>query len=193
MTTLAPETRLNRPSKSLSVETMMKLRAEAYSRIWRSPAPASPFRRALSEYAAALDQRVKAIVSISGFTPMRTDTADRGTGGIARYFEERGLIPRLGFFLGHEDRIPYDFDGLIAAIAPRPVLVVEPTMDRISPPADVRAAVEQARRVYALYNAGDKLALVEPKDYTRLPTPTQNWAVDWLNSTQNPVPVQPGP
>src|ERR1017187_7271830 len=49
MTTLAPETRLNRPSKSLSVETMMKLRAEAYSRIWRSPAPASPSRRALSE------------------------------------------------------------------------------------------------------------------------------------------------
>jgi dienelactone hydrolase len=144
-------------------------------------------------YAAALDQRVKAVVSISGFTPMRTDTADRGTGGIARYFEERGLIPRLGFFLGHEDRIPYDFDGLIAAIAPRPVLVVEPTMDRISTPADVRAAVEQARRVYALYNAGDKLALVEPKDYTRLPTPTQNWAVDWLNSTQKPAPVQPGP
>ena len=49
MTTLTPEIRLNRPSKSLSVETRMKLRAEAYSRILRSPTPASPFQRALSE------------------------------------------------------------------------------------------------------------------------------------------------
>jgi len=143
-------------------------------------------------YAAALDPRVKAVVSVSGFTPMRTDTADRGTGGIARYFEVRGLIPRLGFFLGHEDRIPCDFDGVIAAIAPRPVLVVEPAMDRISTPADVRAAVEQARKVYALYSAGDRLALVEPKDYTRLPTSTQVRAVGWLNTFQKPAPVQPG-
>ena len=36
-------------------------------------------------YTAALDPRVKGVVSISGFTPMRTDVASRGTGGIARY------------------------------------------------------------------------------------------------------------
>ena len=143
-------------------------------------------------YTAALDPRVKAVVSVSGFTPMRTDAAERGTGGIARYFEVHNLIPRLGFFAGHEDRIPYDFDGLIAAIAPRPVLVVEPAMDRISTPADVRAAVAQARKVYALYNAGDRLALYEPQDYTRLTTPTQNWAVSWMNGYQKPAPVQPG-
>ena len=53
-------------------------------------------------YTAALDPRVKGVVSICGFTPMRTDTADRGTGGVARYSHERGLIPRLGFFVGHE-------------------------------------------------------------------------------------------
>ena len=92
-------------------------------------------------YAAALDPRIKSVVSISGFTPMRTDTADRGTGGLARYSEERALLPRLGFFIGNESRLPYDFDELIAAIAPRPVLVVEPTMDRATTPADVRQAV----------------------------------------------------
>ena len=70
-------------------------------------------------YTAALDPRVKGVVSISGFTPMRTDVASRGTGGIARYSVERGLIPRLGFFIGHEQQIPYDWDELIATIAPR--------------------------------------------------------------------------
>jgi hypothetical protein len=122
---------------------------------------------------------------------MRTDAADRGTGGISRYFDVHNLMPRLGFFAGHEAQIPYDFDGLIAAIAPRPVLVVEPAMDRISTPADVRTAVAEAKKVYALYNAQDKLALYEPQDYTRLTTPTQDWAVTWMNSSQKPTPAQP--
>jgi len=139
-------------------------------------------------YTAALDPRVKTVVSVSGFTPMRTDTPDRGTGGISRYFDEHNLIPRLGFFAGHESQIPYDFDGLIASIAPRQVLIVEPTMDRISTPADVDASVAQAKKVYALYNAQDNLALYEPKDFTRLTTETQSYAVNWMNSSQHPTP-----
>ena len=131
-------------------------------------------------YAAALDSRIKSVVSISGFTPMRTDTADRGTGGLARYSEERALLPRLGFFIGNESRLPYDFDDLIAAIAPRSVLVVEPTMDRATTPADVRQAVTRAKQVYTLYSAADKLTLYEPVDYTRLPAATQDWTIRWL-------------
>ena len=132
-------------------------------------------------YAAALDSRIKSVVSISGFTPMRTDTADRGTGGLARYSEERALLPRLGFFVGNENRVPYDFDELIATIAPRSVLIVEPTMDRATTPADVRDAVTRAKRVYALYSAADKLTLYEPVDYTRLTNATQDWAVKWMS------------
>ena len=140
-------------------------------------------------YAAALDPRIASVVSVSGFTPMRTDTANRGTGGIARYSEERALIPRLGFFVGNESRLPYDFPELIAAIAPRPVLVVEPAMDRAGSPAEVHGAVLDARKVYALYNAADKLALDEPVDYMRLTTATQDRAVTWLNASQRPAPV----
>ena len=140
-------------------------------------------------YAAALDSRIKSVVSISGFTPMRTDTADRGTGGLARYSEERALLPRLGFFIGNESRLPYDFDELIASIAPRSVLVVEPTMDRATTPADVRQAVTRARQVYNLYSAADKLTLYEPVDYTRLTDATQDWAVRWMNQIHAPSPV----
>ncbi len=120
-------------------------------------------------YTAALDSRVKGLVSICAFTPMRTDVASKGTGGVARYSHERGLIPRLGFFVGHESQIPYDFDDLLATIAPRPALVVQPQLDRDATPVDVTAAVDRARKVYALYGAGTKLALEEPWDYNRLP------------------------
>ncbi len=131
-------------------------------------------------YTAALDSRVKGVVSIAGFTPMRTDTADRGDGGVARYSHERGLIPRLGFFVGQESRIPYDFPDLLGAIAPRPVMVMEPQLDRDGTPADVRTAVEQARKIYSLYGATDKLALYEPWDYTRLPERSQDYLVQWM-------------
>jgi pimeloyl-ACP methyl ester carboxylesterase len=140
-------------------------------------------------YAAALDPRIRSVVSISGFTPMRTDTADRGTGGLARYSEERALLPRLGVFVGNESRLPYDFDEVIAAIAPRSVLVVGPTMDRATTPADVREAIARARSVYALYSAADRLALHEPVDYTRLTNATQDRAVGWMNEIHKPSPV----
>jgi len=134
-------------------------------------------------YTAATDPRVNGVVSISGFTPMRTDFASRGTGGIARYSEERGLMPRLGFFIGHEQQIPYDYNELIATIAPRPALIVEPQLDRDATVADVHTAVEQARKIYAMQNAENNLGLYEPWDYTRLPTATQDWIIQWMAKT----------
>ncbi|KPK51968.1 MAG: hypothetical protein AMJ59_27330 [Gammaproteobacteria bacterium SG8_31] len=134
-------------------------------------------------HAAALDQRIKGVVSIAGFTPMRTDTADTGTGGIARFSHERGLIPRLGFFVDNEARIPYDYDELIAAIAPRPVMIVAPQFDRDANPADVRTSVERARAVYEIYGAGGALELREPWDYARLPASAQDAIIAWMKAT----------
>jgi pimeloyl-ACP methyl ester carboxylesterase len=132
-------------------------------------------------HAAALDPRIKGVVSISGFTPIRTDTTDKGTGEIARFCRVRGIIPRLGFFIGHEQKIPYDYNELIATIAPRPILILSPQLDRDATTVDVHNAVEQARKVYALYDASDKLKLDEPWDYTRLPTATQDRIIKWMN------------
>ena len=127
-------------------------------------------------HTAALDPRVKSVVSVSGFTPMRTDTAARGTGGLARFSVERPVAPRLGLFIGQESRVPYDYVDLLAAIAPRPVLVVQPTMDRDATPGDVRAAVERARKASA------NVTLDEPHDYQRFPAATQSRAIEWLKA-----------
>ena len=131
-------------------------------------------------YTAAMDPRVKGAVSLCGFTPMRTDTADRGTGGIARYSLTLPLVPKLGFFVGNESKLPYDYNDLMAAIAPRPVYVMEPTLDRDANPEDVHVAVAEARKVFSLYNASDKLMLDDPFDYNRLPEVSQDRAIAWM-------------
>jgi len=102
-------------------------------------------------YSAAMDPRIKGVVAISALTPMRTDTADRGTGGIARYSHEHNLLPKLGFFIGEERRIPYDLPEMLGAIAPRPVMLLEPQLDRDGNPEDVSAAVGQ---LFALRGLG---------------------------------------
>jgi dienelactone hydrolase len=135
-------------------------------------------------HTAALDPRVKSVVSVAGFTPYRTDVAARGTGGLGRFSVERPVAPRLGLFAGKEAQVPYDYDQLLATVAPRPVLVVQPSMDRDATPADVRNAVEQARKVYALHNAGNRLTLQEPHDYQRMPTATQDAIIAWLGQNK---------
>lgn len=131
-------------------------------------------------YAAALDQRIAGVVSICGFTPMRTDTPDRGMSGMTRYSHQHGVLPRVGLFAGHQDQLPYDYDDLMALVAPRPVLVVQPLRDRDASAADVRAAVDQARPVYVLQGAPDNLGLQQPDDYGRLTDATQNAAIGWM-------------
>jgi pimeloyl-ACP methyl ester carboxylesterase len=131
-------------------------------------------------HTAALDPRVQGVVAIAGFSPLRTP------GGTTPYSREIGLLPRLGFFAGQESRLPYDYDGLIATLAPRPVLIVQPQRDRLANVAGVRAAVEQARRAYSLQGASAALGLHEPDDYRRFTNTTQDAAIRWMAENFNP-------
>jgi len=88
-------------------------------------------------YAAALDDRIATVASFSGFTPLRSDTDAKPTGGIRRLFEWHALQPHLGLFHCREDDIPYDFDDVLALIAPRPCLIVSPLRDRGADPEAV--------------------------------------------------------
>lgn len=137
---------------------------------------------AVGLHTAALDPRVKGVVAVAGFTPMRTDTAERGTSGVQRYTHERGLLPRLGSFIGQESRIPYDYDELLGLIAPRAALVVQPRRDREAHPEDVRAAVAEARKVYSLHGDPTKLGLIEPDDIARFPNATQAEVINWMRA-----------
>lgn len=96
--------------------------------------------------AAALDtnQQIAAVASFSGWTPLRTDTQDRPTGGLARYSHLHGLLPRLGLFVGgNEHKVPFEVDELLAAVAPRHTLLVTPQHDADSTYTDVARAIDK--------------------------------------------------
>jgi hypothetical protein len=113
---------------------------------------------------------------------MRTDAESTGTGGLARYSIDLPLIPKLGAFIGNESRVPYDFNKLIAAIAPCPVYMYAPLLDRDATPSDVRAAVRQAKTIYTFYNAADQLTLDALWDYNRLPEVSQARITKWMGT-----------
>ncbi len=131
-------------------------------------------------YAAALDERIAGVVSVAGFTPMRLNTPEKGTEGLKAYSHLHGLLPRLGFFVGNEDRIPYDFHEILACIAPRPVLVIAPVMDKDANLEDVRNCVGQARNIYNLYGTSDNIQLFSPDDYNRFSNEMREKTYDWL-------------
>ncbi|MFH1069051.1 MAG: hypothetical protein V1794_05455, partial [Candidatus Glassbacteria bacterium] len=120
---------------------------------------------------------------VCGFTPLRGAGPESGTEGLAAYSHLHGLLPRLGFFIGHETKVPVDFAEIIACIAPRPVLVVAPTLDRDAVISEVKAAVAAAGRVYGLLGAGEKLSLSTPTDYSRFDETRQGEVADWLKKT----------
>ena len=131
-------------------------------------------------YAASLDERISGAVSVAGFTPMRTNTPERGTEGIKAFSHLHGLLPRLGFFTGNETRIPYDFNELLACIAPRPVLVIAPLLDKDAIHQDIQQCIGQVRNIYNLYGLPENLLLSSPNDYNRFSDEMRDEVYDWL-------------
>lgn len=124
-------------------------------------------------HAAALDERIAGAVSIAGFTPMRSDTPDKPTGGLARWSKHYPLQPWLADFIGYEEHVPYDYHEILAAIAPRKVGVIAPRIDSQSSLKDVETSVDEAMKVFNLLNAENKIRFATPPDYNHFGTEMQ--------------------
>ena len=132
-----------------------------------------------ASYAGALDARVMGVASVAGFTPMRTDSADRGTGGLARLASMHALAPRLGLYVGDEASVPFDYGELLAAIAPRPTLLYTPKRDRDATFADVAVCVDEVRPAWGTAGA---LRNPRPDDYSRLSPEAAAAVVEWAKA-----------
>lgn len=130
-------------------------------------------------YAAALDDRIAGVASFCGFTPLRTDTDDKPTGGIRRLWEWHALQPKLGLFQDRQADIPYDFDDVLSLIAPRPCLIVSPKRDRDADHADVVACVNRARKAWP--DNGDAPRHLTPDDINRFQADQHGTFLDWIN------------
>lgn len=129
-------------------------------------------------FATALDDRIAGTISVAGFTPLRNN--NRATEGIRAYSHLHGLLPRLGFFVGNEARIPFDFHDLIGAIAPRPLFIVAPKHDWNASPIHIEKAVLESEKIYNLYSHPKKIQLLQPDSDNRFSIEIQQAIYEWI-------------
>ncbi|MCC6508557.1 MAG: alpha/beta fold hydrolase, partial [Pirellulaceae bacterium] len=129
---------------------------------------------------AASNEKVKLIASVGGLPVLRLQSIDKGTEGIRHFSHLHGLIPRLGFFVGNEERLPIDFDEVLGLVAPKPALIVAPTLDRHIPVEDARVGYEAARSVYGTHGLAEQLEFETPQEIGRFTPAIQSSVFDWL-------------
>lgn len=134
-------------------------------------------------FTAALDSRVKGTAVLSAFSSFRDD--NKGTEGIRSYSDLHGLIPRLGFFIGSESRIPVDFDDIISCIAPRSLLIIAPEQDRHHPIASVMKTMSTISKKYRQDHSSEKLTFLQPRTYNHYPNDLKQAIAEWLLTTKN--------
>ncbi len=127
----------------------------------------------------ALDSRIKGFAGVCIPEPFKLDTPEKWTGGIRRWSHRYMLLPRLGFFIGDEKRIPYDIHQLLASFAPRPVFIISPLLDREADSKDITEAVEVARSIYAIYGASSKIQQISPETYNQFGPEIQGLIIGW--------------
>lgn len=131
-------------------------------------------------FTAALDNHVKGIAIVSAFSSLRFDNT--GTEGIRHYWDLHGLIPRLGFFSGYENRIPIDFQDILAGIVPHSLLVIAPEGDRHHSIESVRKIVSA---VSPKFGEPEEITFLHPDTYNHFPDSFQNEVGEWLSNERN--------
>ena len=130
-------------------------------------------------WSAALDERLKGVATICAFTPLRAKASpDRA--GTEVYSHLHGLVPKLGFFIGEEAHIPVDYDEIIASIAPRPLYIIAPSIDREADADQVKQAVDEAAKAYKKMEASSQLRFEQPNDVNRFSSKMQEEVIAWL-------------
>ncbi len=114
-------------------------------------------------YTAVFDERIRVIVSSCGLDSYR----DYYRGDRSRWLPGNGwtqsrYMPRLAQYIDRLDEIPFDFDELLAALAPRHTLVIAPLHDSNFQAQSVDRVAAEARKVFELHGKTDNLRVVHP-------------------------------
>lgn len=122
-------------------------------------------------YTAAFDERIAAVVSSCGFDSYQ----DYYGGDQTKWLPGKGwtqlrYMPALAEYRENLNKIPFDFDEILATIAPRPVLVVAPLHDSNFQANSVRRLIANARTVYSLHQSENNLNLLQPDCEHDFPT-----------------------
>jgi dienelactone hydrolase len=147
---------------------------------------------ATSWWIAAADERVGCIVPVAGIADLQAHVAEGSPGRL-----------RDGVIAGHCDCMyfvntyQWDFSSVMALCAPRPLLLGNSDSDDIFPVPGYRRLADRVRKIYDLYGASDRFALLETtgphKDTPELRQGAFRWMNRWFKEDNGPVNDPPRP
>jgi dienelactone hydrolase len=129
-------------------------------------------------FVAAFDQRIGAIASSCGWTPFE----DYYGGKIAGWTSDR-YMPRLNeVYKLNASAVPFDFQEVVAALAPRPFFSNSPLHDANFDVEGVRKGIKEAEQVYQLLGAPRALEVRYPDCAHAFPPEIRLQAYEFLGN-----------
>jgi hypothetical protein len=140
-----------------------------------------------SIYTAVFDQRITVLASSCGFDSY-TDYYD---GAERVWYFDRGwcqirYMPRMSNYRGKLHDIPFDFQEMLGALAPRPFFVNAPLRDGNFRSKSVDRCAAAARPVYELLGAKDSLTIRHPDAQHSFPDDMRKEAYEVIDSVLRP-------
>ena len=127
-------------------------------------------------YTAVFEPRIQVVVSSCGLDRYR----DYKQGDIRGWTSDR-YMPKLLDYRDRLDELPVDFPEIIAALAPRPCLLIAPLHDGNFQWRSVDRIVASAAPVYRLLGAGKALRTVHPDCAHDFPNEMRTLAYGWID------------
>jgi pimeloyl-ACP methyl ester carboxylesterase len=121
---------------------------------------------AVALMAAAKDERISGVAVVSAVTPWRSSNSRYES--LKTYSHQHGFIPKLGLFANHPENAPVDFKEIISCIAPRPLMVIAPTLDRYADPEAVNNTMKSVEKIYHLFKKEKNLVYERPLEINRM-------------------------
>lgn len=128
-------------------------------------------------FTAVHDARLKVIVSSCGLDSF----LDYKQGNLTGWTQQR-YMPRMADYLGQPAQVPFDFDELLALLAPRHVFISAPLFDSNFGHTSVKRIGKAARAVFELHHASDNLQIVHPNSEHDFPESPRFKAYELMES-----------
>jgi dienelactone hydrolase len=137
-------------------------------------------------FVGAFDPRIKVVVSSSGWTEMdyyNVEASTKRFGGRLGAWAQKRYMPLLrDKYKLDPKKVPFDFDEIIAAIAPRAFFSVSPVGDLNFDVKGVKAGIAKAEKVYAALGAKDMLQVRYPEGGHDFPVESRKQAYAFIDS-----------
>lgn len=128
---------------------------------------------------ASLDQRIAGVAVVSGFTPWRNSLYPPAIWSISHL---HGLLPKLGLWINKPELAPLDFTEILAGIAPRPLMVIAPKLDRHANHSEVKQTMASVKKIYSLYRSDKNLRFETPMEINRLTNDMKEGIIQFFQS-----------